>query len=301
MAARKKKKSAKNSWKVKLAEATGQISPSLVLAGVLALLIAAGIAYSWRRWGDEALARADANLQEEGLQVTAQPEWIDRDVGAEVFRAGSLGELSLLDRELTYKVYKAFKMHPWVADVNRVGKRSGGSVVVDLRFRRPVAWVEIPASMTSFGTRGKIPVDREGVLLPTSDLQDRLSRFPLIRISIPNPEPWGLEGQSWGDARIAGAARVADALQGCWRELGLHWIRLASNSTGDDREPVFELTTESGDTFAWGRAPGTEQPGELSTAEKLKRLQHEVQQSSLSRRSTDTQSRSAFESGYQAR
>ena len=305
MAARKKKKrSSKTSVLAKLAGATEQVSPSFVLAMLLAVLLAIGLTYSWRRWGGEALARADRRLQPEGLQVTPQPDWIDRDVAVEVFRDGSLGELSLLDNELTYKVYKSFKMHPWVADVNRVGKRTGGQVVVDLQFRRPVAWVEIPAEMTPFKARGVFPVDREAVLLPTADLQDRFNHFPLIRIAIPRPEPWGLEGQPWGDPRIAGAALIAEALQDSWRELGLHWIRLAPNSGNSNRDEtlsVFEVASEDGATFVWGSAPGAEQPGEMSASEKVIRLRQEVQRSRLSRRPGTIDLRSANSPSQPAR
>jgi hypothetical protein len=251
-----------------------------MLGGLLLLLLAVGIAYGWRTWGRDALARADQRLTVENLQITPQPEWIERNVAAEVFRDASLGRLSLLDSELTPKVHHAFEMHPWVAEVPRVGKRPGGTILVELRYRRPVAWVEIPDELTAFEGKGLFPIDRDAVLLPKEEFETRVDRFPLIRIAVPNPEPWGLEGQPWDDARIEGAAKIADALHDCWRELKLYLIRAKSVGTdrsAGNRATVYEIVTEDTTTFVWGSAPGHEQPGELTAFDKIERMRRALQ------------------------
>ena len=80
--------------------------------------VVAGTVYAWRHWGTWALARVDTRLAINQIQVTPQPPWLLADVKSEVFRDGSLGELTLLDRFLTYKVSHAFEVHAWVAKVD---------------------------------------------------------------------------------------------------------------------------------------------------------------------------------------
>ena len=151
------------------------ISPNLLLGVILLVACTIGGVLGWKKWGKPALVQTATALRVDQISVTQQPTWIKADVRGEAFRDGSLGELSSLDHELAYKVFRAFEFHSWVAKVNRVNKGPKGRVDVDLRYRRPVAWVEIPSSMSPRDESGILPIDAEAVLLPVTDFRKRRS------------------------------------------------------------------------------------------------------------------------------
>lgn len=248
------------------------VSPNLLVGGLLLLACVLGGILGWQKWGQPALLQTATPLTVDQIHVTSQPAWIKADVRREAFRDGSLGELSSLDHELAYKVYRAFELHSWVAKVNRVNKGPKGRVDVDLRYRRPVAWVEIPSTMSPKNEDGIMPIDGEAVLLPPTDFQEQT--IPMLRITIDGLIPWGPVGTPWPDPRVAGAAQLAALVEGTWQQLQLHRIAIASAS-GDVRSTgpvVYELITRSGHRFLWGSAPGMEQVGEASTTQKIQML-----------------------------
>lgn len=248
----------------------GTLTGIALLVGMLV-----GGVYAWRIWGARVEATANKPLTLERLHVSPLPEWIRADVRTEAFRDGSLGQLSLFEKDVTYKVYRAFEVHAWVAKVNRVIKAPDGGVMVDVLYRRPVAWVEIPGRMSPTEEAGVLPIDHEAVILPPEDLQGRIGDF--IRISIPELPPWGLKGTPWGDARLVGAARLAALLEGCWQALQIHRIRaLTGQETGNQPDPLYELITRSGQRILWGSAPGSEKSGEASAQQKILHLKHLV-------------------------
>src|SRR4029079_16323895 len=102
------------------------------------------------------------------------PAWIRTDIKNEVLREASFtGPLSLLDGELTIRVASAFATHPWIASVQRVSKHFPSGLDVEVAYRRPVAMVEV--------TDGALPVDAEGVVLPTTDFKPgEADRYPRI-------------------------------------------------------------------------------------------------------------------------
>lgn len=277
MAHRKKSKSVVPIWLAGVGKAAHSVPPGAALAVVMAVALAAGLFHAWRRWGITALEKMDHRVQLEKLQLTPPPEWVLSDIAAEVFRNGSLGELSLLDDELTLKVHAAFELNPWIASVDRVGKRADGCLFIKLQYRRPVAWVEVPAKMTNFDNRpnqpGVLAVDREARPLPV--LAEQYATLELVRISVPDPEPWSMAGQVWHDPRIIGAAKIADLLSTNWSELAVHSIRARPWPGGgalSDQAPVFEIVYTDGSTYTWGSAPGGESPNELSIQEKIDHL-----------------------------
>lgn len=249
------------------------ISPNVMLGVMLLVACAIGGVLGWQKWGKPALAETAAPLDVEQISVTPQPGWINEDVRAEAFRDGSLGELSSLDHELAYKVYRAFELHSWVAKVNRVNKGPQGRVDVDLRYRRPVAWVEIPRAMSPQNEAGILPIDAEAVLLPPTGFQDDAT--PMLRITIGELIPWGPVGTPWPDPRVVGAAQLAALVEGNWQQMQLHRIAIAASPTAETRpngQAVYELVTRSGHRFIWGSAPGLEVVGEASTTQKIQLL-----------------------------
>ncbi len=281
MATRKRKKKLERShWWDHFGQADSALPVNALLGFLLLVTVAAGVYYGWRTWGRSALARLNHRVDVENLQVTPQPTWIGGNIVNQVYDDSSLAELSLLDEELTLKVYGAFEMHPWVAKVDRVGKRPGGALVVDLHYRQPIAKVEIPADMTSNNRESVLPIDADAVLLPTIHLRNQLDALPLLRIWVSqNLAPWPNDaGETWRDARVAGAARIASLLAEQWQEFGLYRIRAYSIDTDNDQEGLFQLETGEGELIVWGSAPGKEQPNEQLAAEKLQSLHHHFSQ-----------------------
>ena len=184
-----------------------------------------------------------------------------------------------MDHELAYKVFRAFELHTWVSKVNRVNKGPTGQVDVDLSYRRPVAWVEIPSSMSPRNESGILPIDGEAVLLPTTDFRE--DTIPMLRIAIDQLIPWGPVGTTWPDARVAGAAQLAAVVEGNWQQMQLYAIAMATLPEARSNGPaVYQLITRNGDRFIWGSAPGQEVVGEASTPQKiqlLRRLAAEIE------------------------
>ena len=242
-------------------------------SAVITILIAAGATvFAWQRWGAAAVARVDHKLTLDSLQISPQPDWIGVDVRGEVFRDGSLSELNYLDELLAVKVSRAFEMHAWVAKVDLTGKRPSGKVIVDLRYRRPVAWVRIPAQEGSRIQQDSVlPIDAEAVVLDPVELD--LKPDDLLKISISELPQYGAKGTIWSDSRLVGAAKLASLLQDCWRECGIYEIRGLSHLDPRHRPAcVYKLIMHSSPAIDWGSAPGLEQAQEPKAVKKLKWL-----------------------------
>jgi len=233
---------------------------------VLAVLIAGlcfGLWYAvWQRVREDVLSSEQYWLTLEDVQITPLPVWVHRDIRAEVFRDASLdGPLSIMDEELTGRIADAFSMHPWVAKVGRVRKSHPARVEVELVYRHPVCMVQVPG--------GLLPVDAEGVLLPSGDFSPiEAGRYP--RLAGIGTVPVGPAGTIWGDIRVVGGAEIAAAFGPAWEELRLDRIvasTLVDVHHGD--EYLYELFTKAGTRILWGRAPGTDMPGELPAADKV--------------------------------
>lgn len=205
------------------------------------------------------------------------PRWVPEDFATAVFEQSRLPrEFSLLDVTLVANVADAFRKHPWVADVVSVRKTVPAGLEVQLKFRQPVAVVEVP--------EGFYPIDRFGTLLPPADLAPaEIRRFPLIQNV--SSLPAGAAGNLWGDPAVTGAARLAAALletevdgESVWRRYGLSAIRVPRRTS--DRveldDVALEILSTGGSRILWGRPPGTSHPGELSVEQKLGRLEKYV-------------------------
>lgn len=236
----------------------GWVALVLVVLGIFA----GGVLVLWRYVGDRVLSSGAYYLTgPESLQITPLPEWIHSDLRGEVFRDLTLdGAVSLMDDRLAQRVSDAFAVHPWVARVRRVVKQHPSRVSVELEYRRPVCMVTVPGGM--------LPVDAEGVCLPSTDFSPvEASRYP--RLANIDSAPVGSLGTRWGDARVVGGAEIAALLGPHWSEFQLQRIAAA---TGPAEQVAFELFTRNGTRVLWGSAPGANAPGEPPAAEKLARL-----------------------------
>jgi hypothetical protein len=236
-----------------------------LLAGAAALLF---VLHSW--YGSQLISDPRHRVTLEQIHITAPPAWIDSDAAELKKQAASLGKLpptmDLHDAQLTVQVAEAFRRHPWVHQVQQVVKEYPARVTVELEYRRPVAMVE-------HGPDALLPVDMDGICLPTGDFSPQEARqYP--RIADPGSEPQTkLAGYTWGDPRVEGAAQIAAALQPHWTQLPLAAIHVPpKHPSSSQGGPVFQLETEENIRITWGRPPGSEQPGEPLAADKIARL-----------------------------
>jgi hypothetical protein len=181
-------------------------------------------------------------------------------------QSGVPSKVSLLSDSLTSDIASSFRRHPWVAKVVRVQKSFPASVTVELEYRQPVLMAKVQG--------GLIPVDLHGVLLPTSDFSTSdINRFPVIQYTGMRPKI--RPGTIWNEPNILAAARLASLLSEKWKLLKLEAIvipQLAEPST-DPMEILLELTGIGGSRIVWGRAPGSDHPGELEPIQKIRRLE----------------------------
>ena len=241
---------------------------------LVVLLLVAGLTggayYGWRRLGPHIVQGPDYILQPEQIQIPPPPPWIRSDIRAETIRDGGLTGLSILDRELTVKIARAFSLHTWVENVRRVKKEYPARVIVELVYRRPVAMVEV----TMNDHPGLLPVDMSGILLPPGDFSAEQAR-DYLRISLPDAAPAGPVGTPWGDPRVAGAARIAAVLLDHWKRLGLYRIAVDAGEPAQraTAEAVFLLKTRRGAQVVWGAPPKTDSSADVRAAlAKVERL-----------------------------
>jgi hypothetical protein len=214
--------------------------------------------------------RSEYRLPATQIEISPPPRWIPHDLVIQVVEKADLPtELSLLDDNLTGDVAEAFRLSPWVEEVLSVTKSYPARVVVVLTYRRPVAMVEVK--------QGQYPIDAHGVLLPPQEFSVADTRtFPTITGVVSTPQ--GPAGTEWGDPVVEDAARLADELAALWKSLGLVAIVCPPSAESHARinEGVFSLLTKGGSHIIWGHAPGTDHPGELSTKQKIGRLEEYV-------------------------
>lgn len=214
------------------------------------------------------------------VRVTERPNWIPFDLVDQVISRAKLPErLSLLEPGWTELLAQAFESHPWVERVERVRALGPQQVEVQLIYRKPVAMVEVRS--------GLYPIDAQGVLLPPGDFSIRETHsYCLIRNIRTTPQ--GPAGSTWGDPVVRAAAQLSAALcdqssdptQSYWQRLNLTAIYAPrpSDPMPQADELFFDLETSRGSRIKWGRAPGVDHPGELSTSQKLGRLERYLAQ-----------------------
>ncbi len=175
-------------------------------------------------------------------------------------------ELSLLDDKLAPELARAFARHPWIAKVVSVRKSHPAAVTIEVQYREPVGMVQV--------TGGRFPIDATGVVLPPGDFTvGDLKRYPTIQGLTPSSSL--RPGVAWKDPSLLAAARLAELLAPKWSELKLESIIVPSRSAPaiDSSKIVLELRASGGSKIMWGRAPGTDHPGELTTVQKIGRLE----------------------------
>ncbi len=275
---RKKKQSAGvPRWLKKLAAyVQGQGRP-VALATVMIAVFLGGWFVVWRRVGEKVLSSDGYWVTQSNVEITPPPNWVHTDIRAEVFRDASLdGPLSLMDDELSQRIANAFSLHAWVAKVRRVSKHYPARVIVDLVYRRPVCMVQVAG--------GLLPVDEEGVLLPSADFSPiEASRYPRLVV---DTVPLGPAGTRWGDVRVVDGAEIAKVFGKAWHRLELQRIVPTNTSrTGHGEQYSYDLFTHKGTRIIWGRSPAAALPGDPPPEQKVARLiEHAKRNGSLDSR-----------------
>ena len=247
----------------------------LLAMGMLGVFLVVSLVACWNRWGTVATGGTEYRLQAKSIELTPQPAWIRSDVKEEVMVQGSLANMPVLDRQLTINVARAFELHSWVERVERVRKRPGPQVQVELVYRCPVAMVEVLVDKQP----GLMPVDRFGVVLPPGDFSPEQAR-DYLRVVVDYHQPIGQLGTSWGDERVEGGAAIASLLQEVdWQKCGLYRVVAVSQQDDSTRSEFrYDLLTRSQQRIHWGKAPGSELKGEANAADKVARLVEYVRQ-----------------------
>ena len=243
----------------------------LMIAAALSL-----VAVFWpqfRRQIPELEARPEYQIGLDRITVTPPPRWIPEDLVEDVFHRVDISTpLSLQDEDLSERIAAAFVTHPWIQKVHRVSKSFPARVHVEVTYRTPVAIVR--------GVDGHYPLDASGTLLPGGDFsRSDIDRYPIIDnvTSVPQAGP----GESWGDPAVFGAAQLAavllqplDSGRSRWESWGLGAIEAPSvvGLPDEVHELQYRIRTRGGSDIIWGRAPGTDHPGEFSAEQKLQRM-----------------------------
>lgn len=214
--------------------------------------------------------RSEYRLPATKIEITQTPHWVPHNLVELVVEHANLpAELSLLDDNLVGDVAEAFRLSPWVEEVVSVRKSFPAHITVVLNYRRPVAMVEVK--------QGQYPIDMRGVLLPPQEFSVAdTHEYPTISGVVSTPQ--GPAGTGWGDKVVEDAASLAAELAPYWKKLRLAAIvcpRTAARKGALD-EGVFVLMAQGGSRIIWGHAPGTDHPGELSTKQKIGRLEEYV-------------------------
>lgn len=245
-------------------------APSALAVIWPALLLIIGYT-AWHQWGADHVASKYYGVDPSMIHVTEPPEYVRTDVAETIYHDTGMENLSLLDPRATAKIASAFSMNAWVKKVVSVRKLSGGVIDVRLQYRRPVAMVLV--AKASEPGNWFVPVDDEGVLLPTTEFA-QVETLHFIHITVPGLLVDGRPvGTPFGDPRVEAAAKLAGVLADHRDQIDVVRIEVP----GDPRVntiPQLELVTSDEQTRFWGSPPGMEKRGEDTPEIKLQRLIH---------------------------
>ncbi|MFO0911864.1 MAG: hypothetical protein U0795_02820 [Pirellulales bacterium] len=241
------------------------ITLSFVALGALAF-------HSWEQVQPLLMEDPRYQVKLENIQITAPPEWIRTEpdqIKQQVAEAAQWKlPMWLREPQLTWDVARAFRRHPWVREVKRAHKSFPASVQVDLVYRKPVGMVEVREVS---GSVGWLPIDGDGFCLITDDFREQ-DRTRYVEIKIPGIASRSETGP-WGDARVHGAARIAETLAPYRDALNLEAIVGPEfDPTASDPLANFTLVFRDGATQGWGHPPGNEGPGEPAAKDKVRVL-----------------------------
>lgn len=239
----------------------GRASAALALA-ILALLAFWNLL--WKQAGAQLAIDPRYTLTAESIDLPDPPEWIHHDLRPEILAyLGEIRRVSILDDDLTERIHRAAAAHPWIAAAREVRKTFPAGVQIACEYRKPAAMVRVP--------EGLLPVDADGVLLPTRDFTPQeAARYPRIE-GIETP-PSDVAGRPWADPGVEAAAKLAEMLSPYWTQL--QFVRIVpSRPQPANGSPIsLEIQTRGGSRVIWGSPPDTSREDEASPEVKMRRL-----------------------------
>lgn len=214
----------------------------------------------WERFGHAIVQASRFQLSPDSLDLGEFPPWIHHDIRPELLLIAFPDKGgNILQPDVLAKLASAAEEHPWVRKVANLRKYYPNRIHVAIEWRQPVAMVRI--------AEGLLPVDANGVLLPTRDFTPvEAAQYP--RIVGTYPLPGGPAGQNWGDVRISQAASLAELLFSDWKKYGFRQIEPGPDEATDE----FVIVTHSGSRILWGHPPAVSVVREASPEEKMQRL-----------------------------
>lgn len=238
----------------------------VALLFVAAVFVALGVGVRFRSGtslGEQDVYRLSASK----IRVSGAPPWVPDDFVDNVLKSSGLDASgSLLDSNLSQKLFQALTADPWVESVERVEIRFPSGAEVRLTYRSPAALVELPS-------RGLFPVDRNGVLLPTDYFikvaPEKKEDYPRIRGI--RSMPLGTVGTLWGDPSVHAAAQLAGRLGTLAYEAGLMSIFPTQESTPTGVRILCRLRTAGETEIFWG-AFDAENPDNDARIARLRNL-----------------------------
>lgn len=233
------------------------------LGAALVLLVAGfGLRLAWNQFNDQIDRGPETLLVPERIEVRGIPAWVTSDLKWQALRNASLDmALPLDDPDLERRLARAFDMHPWVEQVERVETSHPAAATVTIRCRVPVAMVRVQG--------GLLAIDAESTVLPSADFTPAAAAaYPVIDGITTSPR--GPEGATWGDPLVTEAAGLLAAIGPEWQKLGLRECRPRSAERGGGT--WWELLGDDELCILFGSAPGLAAPGEPVAAEKIIRL-----------------------------
>ncbi len=231
----------------------------------------------WRYYGAKALDSTFYALKQENVHLTNTPTWLRTNIVEEVYQGSGLGRMSLLDDQTAAVVARAFDAHPWIRKTYRVQKMAGGQLLVNVEYRVPVAMVYCqsePDETTGNAARESfLPIDSQGVLLPTKDFtQSDVPNYLLIYARNIRAADHRRVGTPMGDSQIEEAVLLCRELQSIRTEANIVGVYVYPSRRAGKAKWALEITTRGGPRIMWGSAPGLEGIGEPHAALKMRRL-----------------------------
>lgn len=247
----------------------------LSLIGPSVLLLSGYL--GWRYYGAKALDSTYYAIKRENIHLTNTPVWLKTDIVQEVYDGSGLSRMSLLDDQSAAVIARAFDAHPWIRKTHRVQKMAGGQIMVNVEYRTPIAMVHCEASIdeTSGGKASEsfLPVDTDGILLPTKDFsQSDISEYLLIYAKNIRASEYRRVGTPLGDSQIEDAVLLCRLLSPIRSDARLTSVYVYPSRENGVAKWKLEIATRGGPRILWGSAPGRENFGEPSANSKLKRL-----------------------------
>ncbi|MCC6507817.1 MAG: hypothetical protein IT423_01820 [Pirellulaceae bacterium] len=255
----------------RLAERVRNTAGSGLAFALIPLLILGYL--GWYYYGAEHLDQTLYGVKLENIELTPQPPWIHSNLKEQVYRENGLSEVSLLEPEATATIAHAFDANTWIKSTNQVRKMSGGKVVVDVTYRRPVAMVfQSPPPGTGNGKGLCYPVDEEGSLLPT----DEFSPSEVLNYFMIFAENAAPSDTAFRDPRILEALQLVRLLEPQRESLQLACIHVQPDAIdqqlGGFNSWIMYITTQDKREIIWGHAPSRETQDEMLVEEKVARM-----------------------------